>query len=323
MLKKYADNIKRYIYSNKPLRKRANRYYVQSLFGSFLRAVLFICLAFIILYPFFAYISNSFKSIEDLTDITVNFIPKNFSVDVIRVAINAMDFRQSFINSVRLTLMISAAQVVSAAVIGYGFGRFQFPGRNILFAFVVISLLVPVQTIIIPEFFKFRYFDFFGIINRLTGSPLNLINTPFSFALLSLTGFGLKNGFYIYLMSQIYAKLPKELDESAMIDGAGGWRTFLSIMLPNSTPMLATVFLFSFSWQWTDTYFSNILLTDYKVLPSAASAVLTYQVNIIDFVVRDAAANAAILIVIAPLVIIYCFAQKLFIQGIESTGIVG
>lgn len=313
-------NLYEKLQNNKRLRRYTYGGYWRKLFAAVFRYLLIICILFIIMYPFFSYISNSFKSLEDLTDISVNFIPKHFSLEVFEVAIKAMGFYEAFLHSLILSTFVAVLQVISSAVIGYGFGRFRFPGRGIFYALVIITLLVPPQTIMIPEYFKFRFFDIGGIIEALTGKSLNLINTLYPFGILALTGFGLKNGLYIFLMNQTFAKMPTELEEAAMVDGAGTFRIFYRIMVPNAIPMMVTVFLFSFCWQWTDTHFSSLFLSDWKVLPAAAGTIGTYQVNIIEPVVRSAASNAATLLIIVPLILIFIFAQKFFIQGIEQSG---
>ncbi len=322
-LQALALKLKPNIMQNKRLRRIISPTFWKKLAISIVRYAIVICILFIIIYPFIAYISNSFKSVEDLTDISVNFIPKNPSTEIFSIAIKAMQYQKTFINSLLLSLFVAALQVLASTFIGYGFGRFRFPGRKLLYAFVIITLLIPPQTLMVPEYFKFRFFDFFGIIESLTGQSLNFINTWIPFGALSISGFGLKNGLYIFLMTQFFERMPMELEEAAMVDGAGFFKIFYRIMAPNAIPMMATVFLFSFSWQWTDTYFTSLFLSDWKVLPMAAGSIAAYQVNIIEPVVRSAASNAAVLLIIAPLIALYAFAQKMFIQGIEKSGLVG
>ena len=133
--------------------------------------------------------------------------------------------------------MVSVLQLAISCLVGYGFARFKFKGRNILFFIVILSLIVPAQTILIPLYFRF--------------SSIGLLNTIWPVVILSACGIGLKNGLYIYLMRQFFRGMPRELEQSAYIDGAGPLRAFVQIILPNAFNMMITVFLFSFTWQWT------------------------------------------------------------------------
>jgi len=281
------------------------------------------CLAYIILYPFIIKILSSFKSINDLYDETVNLIPKHLSFDIVAMAMQEMGFNKALMNSLILTSFVSILQLISATMIGYGLARFKFIGRNLLFVLVIVSLLIPAQTTMTAMYLNFRYFDLLGLFKLITGNSLNLIDTIAPFGLLGITGFGLKNGLYIYLSMQFFKGIPKELEEAAYVDGAGAIRTFRSIMLPNAVPIMITIFLFSSCWQWTDTYYSGLFLNNWSVLPRSISKILTYDNGLGDPILVSAMTNAAILMIIAPLVVLYIFCQKYFVQGIEKSGLVG
>ena len=267
---------------------------------------------------------NSLKSANDLIDKTVNYIPRALSLDTYKTAMDAMQFNTTFTNSVILTLMVAILQVFFCTLIGYGFARFTFYGRGFLYVFVIVSMLIPPQTIMIAQFLQFRFFNVFGLVSLFHGGvPLNLIDTVVPFGLLSATGFGLKNGLYIYLMTQFFRGIPKEFEESGYVDGAGTFKIFFNIILPNAIPMLATILLFSISWQWTDTYYSNLFLSKWLTLPMAVGAISTYKNSSMSPVVISAGLDAATILIILPLTVLYIFTQKLFIQGIEKSGIVG
>ena len=154
--------------------------------------------------------------------------------------------------------------------------------------------------------------------------------------LMSLGGLAFKNGLYIFLLRQFFRGIPDELEESAYIDGCGTFHTFFRIILPLSVPMLITVFLFSFCWQWTDTFYTELFFTAsfmqsdkaIKFLKTVADSVpptlmgdgrwdgyeSSYQYMVF---------GTAGLMIIAPLVIVYVFLQRYLVQGIERTGLVG
>ena len=175
-------------------------------FGRFcwaiVRAVLIIGISFMILYPFVVKIIVSFMSTNDLTDKTVMFFPREGSTYFIQRAVMNMDYWTALINSIWLSLVVSIFQLIVSCLAGYGFARFKFKGSNLLFVIVIVSLIIPPQTIMLPLYSTFRYF--FG--------GLDLVNTLWPLAIMSATGLGLKNGLYIYLMRQFFRGMPKELE---------------------------------------------------------------------------------------------------------------
>ena len=282
-----------------------------------------ICIVFLILYPFFSNISNSFKSEADLLDKTVVFIPKEFSMNTIQLTLKAMHYQDALKNSFLLSLLVAVLQTFFSAVIGYGFARFRFPGRNVLFGIMIFSIIVPPQIIMTPLYMRFKIFDFLGILEAIFGVSPNILNTFLPFIILSITGLGLKNGLYIYLIRQFFKNMPRELDDAAYIDGASELKVFYRIMLPNAIPIMITNFLLSFSWQWTDNYLTPLLIQEFDTLPSAISSISNYLTYDIDPIVRTAMMGTGIILVILPLLIIYIFLQRFFVQGIERSGIVG
>lgn len=273
------------------------------------RFIIIVGISFMILYPFVVRICVSFMSTDDLTDKTVMFIPRNFSTYFFERAILNMDYWNSMLLSALLSLVVSIFQLIVSCLSGYGFARFNFKGKNLLFFIVLMTLIIPSQTIILPLYVRFRYFI----------GNISLLNTMWPLIIMSATGLGLKNGLYIYLMRQFFRGMPKELEMSAYIDGAGPIRTFVSIMMPNAFNMMITVFLFSFTWQWTDTTYNSMLMSNLNILSNTVSDV-TNAVS--DTEQQQAIIDTGLLLMIAPLLIVFLFAQRYFIQGIERSGLV-
>jgi len=296
---------------------------VKKLSASLLVHILLIAIVFLVLFPFFSGISGTFMSTADLRDKTVTFIPGEPSLEVLNYAMAGLSYWQVLFNTAGLSLLVAILQTVSCCMISYGFARFAFKGRGALFAIVLLTLIIPPQIIMSPIFMRFRFFDLFGVFSLLTGNTLNLIDTPWPFALLSATGLGFKNGLYIYLLRQFFRGLPKELEEAAKVDGAGFIKTFFLVMLPNSFAMLLTIFLFSFSWQWTDNYYTAIFLKDFLVVSKSLSLLTQYMVAFLDPVFRNAMVSTGVLLTIAPLFLLFLLLQKFFIQGVAKSGIVG
>jgi multiple sugar transport system permease protein len=200
---------------------------------------------------------------------------------------------------------------------------------------VMLIIVVPPQTIMAPLYLNFRFFDFFGIIRLITGAPLNLLNSVAGYWMLSASGMGLKSGLYIFMLRQYFRGVPKELEEAAYVDGCGRFATFIRIMLPDAAPMLTSCFLFSFVWQWTDSFYSTLFLTNYKMLASGLGgladrlaewwAVINGSNSVAGTVAPVGYTQAIIatgmLMCLAPLVLLYIAAQKAFVESLSQTGI--
>ena len=280
-----------------------------SLGWSLVRAVIIIGICFIILYPFFVKIVNGFKSFDDLIDPTVEYLPRVYSLEYWISAFEQMEYPKAFLNTLLVSLGVAILQTAVAAVTGYGFARFKFKGRNLLFLFVILMLIVPPQTILVPLFIKFK--QFFGFIN--------LIDTPLPVFIMAATGTGFKNGLYIFLARQFFINMPKELNEAAAIDGCGVFGTFFKVMLPSASTILTTVFLLSFSWQWTDTLYNGLFFQDTAILSNAINVVGMGE----SMAVSGNLQNIAAILAVIPLAVLYIFAQKSFVESIDNAGIVG
>ncbi len=280
-----------------------------SLGWSLVRAVIIIGICFIILYPFFVKIVNGFKSFDDLIDPTVEYLPRVYSLEYWISAFEQMEYPKAFLNTLLVSLGVAILQTAVAAVTGYGFARFKFKGRNLLFLFVILMLIVPPQTILVPLFIKFK--QFLGFIN--------LIDTPLPVFIMAATGTGFKNGLYIFLARQFFINMPKELNEAAAIDGCGVFGTFFKVMLPSASTILTTVFLLSFSWQWTDTLYNGLFFQDTAILSNAINVVGMGE----SMAVSGNLQNIAAILAVLPLAVLYIFAQKSFVESIDNAGIVG
>jgi len=296
------------------------------------RLVLIIGLSFVILYPIIQKISTAIKDKADLYSPIVVFIPEHFTLDNFKQAISIMDYWETLANTFVLSSMTTIMTAASCAFAGYAFARLKFKGSNLLFAGVILTILVPPTTILIPIYMNLKDFTLLGVIPLLTGGKsLNLLNSYWPFILTSLTANSLKAGLYIFIFRQFFRGIPKEVEEAAYIDGAGVGSTFLRIMLPNAIPSIVTVLLFSFVWQWNDSFFTTTYLTSSKVMSTQLSS-LPYNLQILleggattnkDPFFMSMVQDTGILLAILPLVILYLFVQRYFVESIERTGIVG
>lgn len=298
---------------------------------SFIRYTLIVGLSFVILYPILQKISTAIKHKSDLYSPIVVWIPQNYSLDNFRQVIRIMDYWGTLLNTFALSSMTTVLTAISCALAGYGFARLKFKGSNLLFAGVILTILVPPTTILIPIYLNLKDFTLMGLIPLLTGKSVNLLNSYWPFILTSLTANSLKAGLYIFIFRQFFRGIPKEIEEAAYIDGAGIGKTFIRIMLPNAIPALITVTIFSFVWQWNDSFYTTTYLTSSKVMSTQLSS-LPYNLAIqleggassqVDPFYQSMVQDTGILLAILPLIIIYLFVQRYFVESIERTGIVG
>lgn len=318
---------------------------VAKLGWSLTRFALIFILGFVILYPLLQMISRTFMPVEQYADPSVIWIPKSLTLTNIKSAMIALDFWPTLGRTLILAFGCAFLQVISCAIVGYGFARFQFRFRGLLFAMVIVTIVVPTQLIFIPLMVQYRFFDFFGVSRLLaliTGEPytnysINLLDSNWTFFLPSIFGVGLRSGLFIYIYRQFFRNMPRELDEAARIDGCGPWRTFTRVMLPNAKASALTVFLFSFIWHYNETMMSNsFFATGNKPLAVALQSVSEenrFSTEIISAGLYEAVGRnlqarqgtdyAATLIFISIPLLLYIFAQKYFVEGVESTGIKG
>ncbi len=288
------------------------------------RLFLFTTLAFVVIYPVLTQISASFMSVSDVYNSSVQYIPKNFTFDNYITLFDKLELGGSLLLTLQYTVVNALLQTASATLIGYGLARFKFKLNGFLFAMALVSLAIPPTLRLIPLYKTFADFDIFGIINLIGGNSANLLNTQWPMVLLSITATGYRCGLYIILMRQYFRGVPKELEEAAYIDGAGTVKTFISIMLPSAKTMMITIGLFSFVWIWLDSDFSPTLMPDMPLLSNQFDKIVsTWRLVPNSAIVQSLYSNTAVIITIVPLLVLYLFTQKYFVESIERSGLVG
>lgn len=318
--------------------KLVNLYTIKKVVWYLFRFLLLLGISYVILFPFFSKISSSFMSPEDFVDVTVRLIPKHPTLSTYQAIIKDNGYFTALLNTFVLSLVCAVIQTFVCCLIGYGFAKFKFKGNSILFLCVIFTMVVPHSTLQLSLFMKFRYFDILGIVNFLGGgvidainvldgtTSINFINSDWPLYILSITGLAYKNGLFIFLLRQFYRGIPDELEESAYLDGSGVFRTFVSIIIPLSVTMMITVFMFSFCWQWTDNFYTELFYTTAgkKLLPDIIKIPKSLDTNYAGQALYTAAINNTCgIMIMAPLIILYLFGQKYIVQGIERSGITG
>lgn len=294
---------------------------------SILRFILLAGVSFVILYPLVTKVLTSFKTVEDVYDMSVHYIPKNWTLKNYINAWNFLEIPKLAFNTFFIPLIVSLVQTVSATCVAYGFARFDFKGKNILFFIVLLGMIIPPDLTLLPLYNQFRYFDIFGIIELIRGEPLNLLDTTVPFLMLGITCTGLKNGLYIFILRQYFRGLPKELEEAAYVDGANTMTAFVKVFLASAKPIMMTVFLFSFVWQWLDDLYTTVFMQNVPMLTtglyrlvSSSEGVSAGVSNISEFSLMR---NCGMLFLIIPVLVLYIFCQRHFTESVDRAGLVG
>lgn len=298
------------------------------------RFLLLAGLSVIILYPVLYSVSLAVRAPQDLYDPLVILIPRNFTWDNLKNAFSHLEYAQAFPNSMVLVLTSTVLQVASCALVGYGLARYRFKGRGLIFAMVILTIVVPPQTVIIPNYMNFRYFDPLGLVslwNMITGqqAALNLINTNLAFYLPAALGMGIRSGLIIFIFRQFFRGMPRDLEEAAYIDGCGPVRGFFRIMLPNAGPAFLTGTLFSIVWYWNDYVYTSNYLSNTKTVMNQLYRLYDHIGHIMEYEMNTSPyegillLQAGVLLAILPPLLLYVFLQRYFVESIERSGIVG
>ena len=300
---------------------------VKGFFLGFFRWVILIGIAYMILGPVLGILARSFFSDSDYYNTMVYMIPQQPTMERFEVAYQTLNYSSTAVSTILYSLTLMIIQVFMCSMVGYGFARYDFPLKKVLFAFVVVMIVIPTHIIMLPLYVTFANFDLFGIISLITGSSQNLLGTVWPMYIMTFLACGLRSGLYIYIFNQFFRGLPKEIEEAAYVDGCGVWRTYFQIMLRNATPAAITVSIFSLVWQYNDTFYAKLFNISDSVLLSKRIATLAGTVGnvykIYDPNILQLYMDAGIILVMLPLVIIYVILQRQFIEGVERSGIVG
>ncbi len=286
---------------------------------------LLVGIGFIILYPLLRQLSAAVMHPDDMYDLTVNWIPRQLTRLNFEVAWKMLDYPRALVNTVGVTVLLSTLELAATMIIGYGFARWRYPGSNLVFALVILSIVIPPQMVMVPLFLNFRYFDLFGLIPE---PGLNLIGSFWPLVLMALTGTAKRSGLFIFITRNFFRGMSTSLEEAAYVDGAGHLRTFFQIMLPNAKPIAMIVFLFSFVWNWNDLFYTNLFLSGAKLL-QLGLATINSQYNYpwankaVEGTYIQLVNNAGMLLYVLSVLILYAFLQRYFIESIEKTGLVG
>lgn len=278
--------------------------------------ILLVAIGFVYLYPVLYMGVTSLMPLEDLISTSVQWVPTYLNLENYRRATQVLNFWPTLGSTALIAGLPTLAQVVSTALIGYGFARYTFPLKSLLFVLMLSTFIIPPQVTMIPTYILFRNYGLLGSLN--------------TFVYPALLGQGLKSAIFILIFYQFFRQIPLTLEEAAQIDGAGHVGIFMRIALPLARPAILVVFLFSFVWYWNETYlaglyFGNQMATLQLQLQRFSDAYLRMYPageNVSNHL-NEGIKLAGTLLSIAPVMVLYLFLQRWFVESVDRTGITG
>lgn len=284
-------------------------------------------ICYVILAPVIGIVVNSFFSDKDAYNPMVYLIPSDPTFSRYDLVIERLDYFKTCGLTLLYSFTLMLIQVLICSMVGYGFARFDFPFKKLLFSMVVVMIVIPTHTVMLPLYVHFKNFDVANILTLINGNSINLMGTTVPMYIMTFLGCGLRSGLYIYIFTQFFRGLPKEIEEAAYVDGAGVFYTYFRIMLVNAMPSVITVAVFSMVWQYNDAFFANLFLVSSDVnigkKISTLQATIANVDKILDPSIQQLYLDAGIVLISLPIVIIYIILQKYFVEGASKSGIVG
>ncbi len=280
-----------------------------------LKYVVLVAVCFVFLFPILEMISSSFMSTSDVIAPDVIWIPNEATFGNYKIAIIVMDYFKTLFNTIWVSGLLAIIQTAISAITGYAFARYNFKAKKFLFAALIFAFIIPVQLL------TAAHQIIFSMLQTWTG--LSFYGSLLPQIVLVIFGQGINSAILIIIFQSFFQKIPKDLYEAAQIDGANTLQVFWNITVRISLSIIFVVFLFAFVWNWNEDFVSNVFL-------NGSIPLLTDKLGAFDTLFGDtgsrltvAYSSAATVLSILPLIIVYIFTQKQFVEGIESVGITG
>lgn len=294
------------------------------------RIIMLLAMGYLVIFPLIHMLTTSLKTVADFRNPMVVWIPRSITLLNFKSAIEVLKMKDSLISTLVFEMVSALLEVASCAIAAYGLSRFEFKGKKIYMALLVLMIIIPEQMIVLPSTASYSNFDLFGIftvINKIFGTEIrvNILDTVLPFWMPSLFGVGLRAGILIYIYIQFFKGLPRELEEAAWIDGAGPIKTFIKIALPSSSVVIFTVFVFSVIWHWNDYSYAAMYVNKNYTLAVILSDIVNnlQQMGTWNTDTMVGVILAACLLFVLPMLILYILIQKQFIKSIDRVGITG
>lgn len=301
---------------------------VASFLYKLFRYALLLGASYVAIFPIIKMVSGALTEAETYYNGVSNFIPALATFENFK---NSQSYF-NFFDHAKVTALIALTSTVCSAfvcsLIGYGLGRYQFKGRSLVYAAVLFTIIMPIQTAQLPLTYYYRWFDFFGIgklVGLFTGETLtvNLLPNLGRFVLPALLGVGLKAGIFIFLFQSFFAGMPRDLEEAAKLDGCNPFKIYWKVMLPNIIPVLVTVILLSLIYYWNDSLVVDMAKLDMgtALMPEIEKlASLNIGASQLTAIRRKVEYYAVLLTAVLPLIVVFIFGQKFFVECMDRSG---
>ncbi len=281
--------------------------------------VILIVLGFTYITPLLYALANSFKSLEDIINPFVTWIPTDFTLENYQKLLTTGfgGFLKTLLYTIFFVTSVSIMQTISCAFIGYGLANYNFKLKKLFIVLLLVIFILPEQVLMTPTYVLF--------------GKLGLTNSMFAFFVPALLGQGINSSIFILIFYAFFAAIPKDIYESAKMEGASNFIIFRKIIVPLVQGAINITFILSFVWYWNETYLASIYyqnmptytLTIYGRLNTILNAVVDTQMNMQEFPVYDGIKAATIVLLVVPLLIFYFIFQRRFTQSIENSGLTG
>ncbi len=278
-----------------------------------------IVISYIYLYPLLYMLVTSFMSVDDLVNDSVHWIPTSLSFENFKEAFAVMDFKNTIIDTLELSVLPALTQVVTACLTGYAFSRYRFKGKAICWGLLILTFVLPSQATMVPTYLIFK--------------EMNIIGTVWSFVLPAILGQGFKSTIIILVFYLFFSQISASQIEAASLDGCGHFKVFYYIALPCVSAAFIIGFLFSLVWYWNETYLTSMYISNSSIGNTASMTTLLVKLTQFeasykllnegsgDNTLNEAIRMAGTVICITPLITIYFILQKYFVQSVDMIGL--
>ncbi|MDR2901081.1 MAG: carbohydrate ABC transporter permease [Treponema sp.] len=281
--------------------RKINSSGIQLYSAKMLGMVLLILLSIFMLFPFIWLLRSSFMTQREIQTMPIKWMPSQFNFSNFSSALKAAPFDYYFRNSIFLVVFNVAGSILSSSFIAFGFSRLKFKGQKFWFALLLTTMMIPYTVVMIPQFIGWKI--------------LGAYNTHLPLIIPSFFG----NAFNIFLVRQFYSGIPKDYDEAALVSGANYFMVYHKIIMPMSKPVLCSVGVFTFMSTWND-FMGPLLYLDKQTLRTVS---LGLQVFIGQYTSQLNFMMAAATLAVLPMIAMFFFAQRYFIEGITFSGLKG
>lgn len=313
---------------NNPLLNKSLYAPIFSFFYKIFRYILLLGVSYIALFPIIKMVSAAISNPEDYFAGSSNYIPNEPTFDNFKNSQRYFDFLKHAKVTILVAFSSTLVSVFITSLVGYGLGRYKFKGSNIVYAAVLFTIIMPIQTAQIPLTYYYRWFDFFSIgklIGLFTGETVtvNLLNNMGRFLIPALFGVGLNAGIFIFLFRQFFADMPKDLEEAAKLDGCSPFKIYWKVMLPNITPVLVTVILLSVIYYWNDSLvagMANLNIGTPLMVEVEKLVTLNTGAADLDAMRREVEYYSILISSVMPLMLVFIFCQKFFVECMDRSG---